>query len=263
MFHAPAVILATMSFGLLVHSWTEESYTLNSLFNPVETSFGKLGITPSGKPDEHPCFRGFDSAVAADGVCKGFSRAYANDGSPVLFNAGSGRPNYKNFSFAQEVGVFNLYVETAMESPPDAMDKLVEMVTIADNLNGEDRFTPKKPYFGNSSSASWLEELCLTVGPMPFWRSCGNRITVLLAECGFVNAFVSTNPSFFFPANNESPAAHDLIFVMCVELLMSTDKTIEAHALTVIHELTHVIQWTPSIPYSIYEGVPPSLNPPC
>ena len=97
---------------------------------------------------------------------------------------------------------------------------------------------------GAFNAQSWLEEMCLAQGPLPFDYTCSNKINVLVQNCGFVNACVNFDDvleNFPLPANATTSNNNDIIFYMCTESL-DVNQNVLSVGNTFCHELDHVIQ---------------------
>jgi hypothetical protein len=113
---------------------------------------------------------------------------------------------------------------------------------MADNLHNLTALKPNGSFAAGGSS--WLAEVCLVAGRLPFHLTCSNRINILVFSCGFANAFPETRQlsrNYPHPATNSSSDDYALIIHFCTELV-----EVEAgpyNAVTVVHELAHLAQF--------------------
>ncbi|CAJ1358221.1 unnamed protein product [Effrenium voratum] len=193
----------------------------------------RFNLTPH--PDEHPCFAGFRSMMKDTDRCQGWQRSYPDKGGKrIFFNSGINRRS--NFTLEDTVAHhINVWLEE--NSTQQHKDVAVRAAQIYSNVFQVPELMPE-------GSKSWMEQECKVMGQMPFMYSCSNRINVLVMQCGFDNAFVTSSDylvNYPQPVNNGSKTNADIIFYLCQELVDRNPNAYQV-ANTFAHELAHVIQ---------------------
>jgi hypothetical protein len=167
-------------------------------------------------------------------------REYPAIGGKVEYNVPMNMSTAMHTLYGTVEGMFNVWGQDNVATTYH-IEQAMEAACLVMNCHNDPAFVPRGAY----NASTWLEEECLSQGPLPFDWTCSNRVNILVQECGMINAFVMFDAilNFPYPANASSPwgPQNDIIFYLCTELInvISSPTMI---AMVMSHELNHVIQ---------------------